>query len=90
MTDQELEQLLDDLESDRVERKVAPTDGDRLREAVCALANDLPGHGVPGVLFIGVDDRGTPTGLAITDQMLQTLASIRDDGNVLPFPSLDV
>jgi ATP-dependent DNA helicase RecG len=46
-TDEELAALLRDLESDRVERKQsfkgdAPT---TVREAVCAFANDLPGHG---------------------------------------------
>ncbi|MDY0170823.1 MAG: ATP-binding protein [Thermoguttaceae bacterium] len=90
MTDAELEQLLDDMESDRAERKESFTDGDRIRQAVCAFANDLPNHARPGVLFVGVNDQGLPTGLAITDQLLQNLASMRGDGNILPFPSLDV
>jgi len=90
MTDAELEQLLDDLESDRVERKESPADGDRIRQAICAFANDLPGHDQPGLLFFGVDDRGAPIGLTVTDQMLINLASMRGDGNILPFPSLDV
>ena len=90
MTDAELEQLLDDLESDRVERKESASDVDKVRQAICAFANDLPGHAQPGVLFIGVDDVGRPTGLPISDRMLQNLASMRDDGNILPFPSLTV
>ena len=91
MNDQELEQLLDDLESDRVERKESMSDGDKIRQAICAFANDLPGHGRSGVLFVGVDDKnGRPTGLSVTDQLLQNLASMRGDGNILPFPSLDV
>ncbi len=90
MTDAELESLLDDIESDRTERKAAPTDGERIREVICAFANDLPDHRTAGVLFIGVDDRGVPTGLAITDQLLLNLASMRGDGNILPFPSMDV
>ena len=90
MTDAELEQLLDDIESDRAERKESFSDGDRIRQAVCAFANDLPDHGEAGVLFVGVNDDGQPTGLNITDQLLQNLASIRGDGNILPFPSLDV
>ena len=90
MTDNELEQLLADIESDRAERKQAPTDGDKIRQAICAFANDLPGHGTPGVLFIGVDDAGDPVGLPITDQLLLNLASMRGDGNILPFPSIDV
>jgi len=90
MTDAELEQLLDDLESDRVERKEAASDGDKIRQAICAFANDLPDHREAGVLFIGVDDRGTPAELKVTDQLLQALASMRGDGNILPFPSLTV
>ena len=90
MTDAELEPLLDEIESDRVERKEAASDSDKIRQAICAFANDLPGHDQPGVLFVGVDDHGRPTGLTITDQLLQNLASMRGDGNILPFPSLTV
>ena len=90
MTDAELEQFLDDVESDRVERTEATTDGDKFRQAVCAFANDLPNHQQIGVLFVGVNTKGQPTGAPITDQLLQNLASMRGDGNVLPFPSLDV
>src|SRR5208283_2001735 len=90
MNDAELEQLLDDIESDRAERTESTTDGDKFRQAVCAFANDLPDHRTTGVLFVGVNGKGEPTGIAVTDQLLQNLASIRGDGNVLPFPSLDV
>lgn len=90
MDDHELESLLDDIESDRVERKESMSDGDNIRQALCAFANDLPGHGKPGVLFVGVDDEGTPTGLTVTDQLLQNLASMRGDGNLLPFPAMTV
>lgn len=90
MTDAQLAALLDDLESDRVERKESASDGDKIRQAICAFANDLPGHGQPGVLFVGVRDDGSPVGLRIADQLLQNLASMRGDGNILPFPSLDV
>jgi ATP-dependent DNA helicase RecG len=90
MNNQELIALLDDIESDRAERKESTADGDKIRQAVCAFANDLPNHRQPGVLFVGVDDKGAPTGLPITDQLLQTLASMRADGNILPFPSLTV
>lgn len=90
MTDQELEALLNDIESDRVERTESLTDGDKFRQAVCAFANDLPDHQEVGALFVGVNTRGEPTGANITDQLLQNLASMRGDGNILPFPSLDV
>jgi len=90
MTDAELEELLNNEESDRVEMKASPSDGDRIRQVICAFANDLPDHGLPGVLFVGVDDAGDPVGLDITDQLLQTLASMRGDGSIVPFPSMDV
>lgn len=90
MEDRDLELLLADLESDRVERKSSVSDRDDLRKAICALANDLPGHRKPGVCFIGVDDRGRCAQLPITDQLLLTLAHFRSDGNLLPFPAVTV
>ena len=90
MTDHELEALLNDLESDRTERKESVSDGDKIRQAICAFANDLPDHRQPGVLFVGADDDGNPVGLAITEQLLQTLSSMRSDGNILPLPSITV
>jgi len=90
MTDQELESLLNDIESDRAERTRSKDNGDKFRQAICAFANDLPNHNLPGVLFVGVDDAGEPTGLEVSDQLLQNLASMRGDGKILPFPSMDV
>ncbi|MGR0480309.1 MAG: ATP-binding protein [Candidatus Electronema sp. V4] len=91
-TDEELESLLNDTESDRAERKEsfqgdAPKKG---RQAVCAFANDLPNHNEAGVLFIGAKDDGTPSGIAITDQLLRSLADIKTDGNILSPPVLSV
>lgn len=82
--DTELEVLLDELKSDLAERMEswagdAPEKG---RQAVCAFANDLPDHRKPGVLFVGVKDNGTPSGLEITDNLLMTLADIKTDGNI--------
>lgn len=90
MTNEELEALLDDLESDRTERKESMADRNRIRQVICGFANDLPDRRRPGVLFIGVNDQGDPVGLNITDKMLLELASMRGDGNILPFPSMDV
>ncbi len=91
-SDQELEELLNDLESDIVERKESfkgdtPKKG---RQAVCAFANDLPNHDKPGVLFIGAKDDGSPSNEVITDELLRTLADIKTDGNILPLPVLSV
>jgi len=66
MDHQELEKLLHDLESDRVERKESAADGGRVRQAICAFANDLPDHRKPGVLFVGARDDGSSSGLPVT------------------------
>lgn len=87
----ELDAFARDLESDRVERKAALSDKSKVEEAICAFANDLPNHGLPGVLLIGVEDKtGAPVGTPITDQLLRELADIRSSGNVLPFPNMTV
>lgn len=91
-TDTELEAMLADLESDRVERKES-FKGDapqKVREAVCAFANDLPNYQQAGVIFIGATDQGQPAGLPITDEILTQLADIKGDGNILPPPTITV
>ncbi len=90
LSDQELTALASDLESDRVERKERLTGetATKIREAICAFANDLPGHGLPGVVFVGLDDPGRPVRLPITDELLQQLADMRSDGNILPIPTI--
>jgi ATP-dependent DNA helicase RecG len=86
----ELERLMVDLESDRVERKASPSDRDKIRQAICAFANDLPDYRQPGVVLVGVNDDGTCSRLLITDELLRTLADMRSDGNILPFPVMTV
>lgn len=91
-SDNELERLATDLESDMVERKESfkgdsPT---KVREAVCAFANDLPDHGKPGIVVIGLTDDAKPGGLEISDELLRSLADIKTDGNILPPPTLTV
>jgi ATP-dependent DNA helicase RecG len=91
-TNPELESLLCDLESDRVERKKAWA-GDapeKVRQAVCAYANDLPNHQACGVVFIGAQDDGSPSNIEITDQLLLTLSDIKTDGKTIPPPTLTV
>ncbi|MCY4371519.1 MAG: putative DNA binding domain-containing protein [bacterium] len=89
-SDGSLERLSKDLESDRVERKRSAADRHKIRRNVCAFANDLPNHEQPGVVFIGIEDDGTCSGIVISDQLLRTLADMRDDGNIIPLPSLTV
>jgi ATP-dependent DNA helicase RecG len=89
-SDAALEAMLADLESDRVERKEsfrgqAPN---TVREAVCAFANDLAGHGRAGVVFVGARDDGTAAALEVSDELLRQLADIKTDGNIAPPPAL--
>ena len=89
---EDLTRLLHEGESDRVEFKEslsgdAPT---KIREAICAFANDLPYHRQPGVVFVGVRDDGTVSGLPITDEQLTQLADMKTDGNIVPPPSMTV
>lgn len=91
MKKEELLALFNDLESDRVERKESwNSSKEKIREAICAFANDLPDHGLPGVIFIGVKDNGECAGLTITDDLLKNIAQCRDDGNIVPFPTMTV
>lgn len=91
-TDEELLRIIAADESDRVEFKEAlagdaPT---RVREAICAFANDLPGRQEPGFVFIGVNSDRRIIGIEVTDQLLRQLADMKTDGNIVPPPSLSV
>lgn len=90
MDNHELEALLSDLESDRVERKASAADIRKIRRTICAFANDLPNHQQPGVIFVGVNDDGDLVHLPITDAFLTCLANIRSEGNIQPLPSMTV
>ncbi len=91
LSDDELDALVASGESDRLEWKEslagdAPT---KLREAICAFANDLPGHGF-GVAIVGLRDDGQPSGVQISDRDLQQLAGMREDGQIVPPPTITV
>lgn len=90
LSDAELLARLRDLESDAAERKSSFSRdvATKAREAVCAFANDLPGHNHPGVLFIGANDDGSPSGLAVTDELLRDVSDMKTDGRILPSPSI--
>ena len=90
--DAELRAMMADLESEFVERKesFSASMGKAIREVVCAFANDLGDHRRAGVLFVGAKDDGSPAGLEVSDQLLNDLAAVKDDGNILPPPTLSV
>ncbi|MCY4225227.1 MAG: putative DNA binding domain-containing protein [Bacteroidetes bacterium] len=92
LTDSELEALLTDTESDRVERKrsFGGSTPKKARQAVCAFANDIGNHNLPGLLFIGAEDDGVPSNLSISDELLRNISHMKTDGNILPLPALSV
>ena len=87
-TDAALETMMIDLESDLVERKESAQDGRKIRRNICAFANDLPRNGQPGVLLIGVRDDGSCASLPVDDELLNRLAAIHGEGQILPLPSI--
>jgi len=86
----ELNRLIKDIESDRTERTESLGDNDKICQAICAFANDLPNYQKAGYFFIGVRDDGTPGNLIVTDKVLKDIANIRSDGNILPPPIMNV
>lgn len=87
----QLAEVLSSTEADRIERTRSVTNTTKFREAICAFSNDMPGHGRPGYLLIGVEDDGSLSpGVAITDDLLKQFASYRDDGHILPQPAMSV
>lgn len=92
ITKDEIQSLLADIESDRVERTVSTNNTDKFGQAICAFANDLPNHNLPRYLIIGADDKtGNINGnVRITDQLLQNLGGIKTDGKLQPQVSMTV
>lgn len=92
LSDEALTALLNDMESDRIERKRAWAGdaSEKARQAVCAFANDLPNHGEPGVVFVGVNNDGSIANIDVTDKLLLTLSDMKTDGKIVPPPTLTV
>lgn len=91
LTEDQVKELLSSTEADRVERTISVSKTVKFREAICSFSNDMPGHGKPGYLLIGINDDGTLNPeVEITDQRMQDFASYRDDGHILPQPMMNV
>ena len=90
LTQNQLIDLLSDIESDHVERTESTDKTDKFSEALCAFANDMPNHRQPGYLIVGVDKKGKPCGLKVTEQLLERLGALRSDGNIQPLPTIAV
>lgn len=91
-TDEELMQIIAYGESDRVEFKqsLSGDASEKIREVICAFANDLPNYDQPGFVFIGVRDDKTIVGLSDADQVIEQLSHMKSDGRILPLPSMTV
>lgn len=91
LTDDEIAALFREMETDRAERKRNfQGAADKIRQAICAYANDLPDHRLPGLVFIGQEDNGRCSGINVDDELLKTLGGLRSDGLILPFPVMSV
>ncbi len=94
MNSEELSELLK-CEDDRTEWKQSARDGDRILQAVCALANDIGDSRRPGYLLIGVAPKTGhivglgPRGPAL-DQEQQNLASRLQSSKLWPTPAFDI
>ncbi len=91
-TDEELQQIIETGESENVEFKesLSGKASERIREAICSFANDLPGQGKSGLIIVGVKDNATIGTTPITDELLRQLADMKTDGNIVPPPSITV
>ena len=91
LSKEKIVELINDKESDRIDRTIATDDTDKFAETICAFSNDLANHQKPGYLFIGVHDKTCKlSGLKVTDKLLKNIAAIRSDGNILPQPAMTV
>ncbi len=91
LADDEVAVLFREMEADRAERKRNfQSASDKIRQAICAYANDLPNHRLPGLVFIGQEDDGGCSGINIDDALLKTLGGLRSEGRILPFPVMSV
>ena len=90
LTQEDARKLVAMPESERLERKRAFSNGESIREAICAFANDMPRSFESGFVLIGVEDDGQLARLPITDDLLLRLSALRDEGNILPLPRMEV
>ncbi|WP_027002475.1 RNA-binding domain-containing protein [Hugenholtzia roseola] len=92
LTAEEVKYLLNnpDAEIDRIEFTESTKAIEKFSEAICAFSNDYPDHKKAGYLFIGVKKDGTLSGLKITDELQKDVASIRNNGQILPQPALSM
>ena len=74
ITEKELEFLINNVETFRVEKTVSTTNMDKFCEAICAFANDMPNSKQHGYLLIGITDDGKHSGLKVNDELLKKIS----------------
>jgi ATP-dependent DNA helicase RecG len=90
MTPEELRQLIQGIESDRIEKTVSETNTDKFGEAICAFANDFPDYKQPGYLILGIADDNEIKGVSDAEKAMLTISNLRSGGNLSSPPSLAV
>ena len=92
MTLNELKAIVASGENERVEFTVSVDKTDKYGEAICAFSNDLSDSKESGIFIVGVSDSGEIVGLSEkdTEKAMQTIASIRSNGNIQPPPSFNI
>lgn len=60
---------------------------EKICQTICAFANDLTGADELGLIVLGINDDGTPSNIAITDELELKIQSIRGEGKINPLPS---
>lgn len=88
LTEEQVLHMMTDLESENVERTRSFDKADKMGQAICAFANDLPGRGAPGYLLLGVENNGELSGKRIDDEHLTSLGGLKTEGNLLPPPAM--
>lgn len=87
-SDEQLIGFLDKPESHWIERKESFADKDKIYRTICAFANDLANANRPGIVWIGIKNDGSLTGIEVNDDLLQKIDQIRTAGKIQPLPSI--
>lgn len=88
-SDETITRLIESGETYRCELKRDMSGGvkEKIRQTICAFANDISGAGESGILALGVNDDGSASGLDISDQLELAIQDIRGEGKIIPMPS---
>jgi ATP-dependent DNA helicase RecG len=89
MDDTTLAALWRQPEGERVEWKPSLAQSDSIYRTICAFANDLAGSKHDGVIFVGRNDDGSCSGVALDDRSIREFVEhIRASGSILPLPDV--